>query len=152
MERISGGKNKGREQGSAGLEKSNIKIEGNKEDKDFKNRDNKDSDKKFLSKRNNSSTNLNKINNNNNNDNNSTNKNDNNNKNNIANKNKSKNINKNKNKSDGKKNPYKNSRCVDCIVVAPEGTRSLSGQLLAFKKGPFYLWLQMGGGERRSNG
>lgn len=31
----------------------------------------------------------------------------------------------------------------DCVAVAPEGTRSKSGQLLAFKKGPFYLWEQL---------
>lgn len=28
----------------------------------------------------------------------------------------------------------------DCVAVAPEGTRSKTGQLLSFKKGPFYLW------------
>lgn len=30
-----------------------------------------------------------------------------------------------------------------CLVVAPEGTRSTTGQLLAFKKGPFYMWEQL---------
>ena len=28
----------------------------------------------------------------------------------------------------------------DCVTIAPEGTRSKSGQLMEFKKGPFYLW------------
>ena len=31
----------------------------------------------------------------------------------------------------------------DCVAVAPEGTRSTTGQLLAFKKGPFHLWEQL---------
>ncbi|KAJ1391005.1 hypothetical protein B484DRAFT_298470, partial [Ochromonadaceae sp. CCMP2298] len=33
--------------------------------------------------------------------------------------------------------------CGDCLAIAPEGTRSKSGQLMAFKKGPFYLWEQL---------
>jgi 1-acyl-sn-glycerol-3-phosphate acyltransferase len=28
----------------------------------------------------------------------------------------------------------------DCVMIAPEGTRSKSGQLIPFKKGPFYIW------------
>lgn len=28
----------------------------------------------------------------------------------------------------------------DCVAVAPEGTRSTTGHLVSFKKGPFYLW------------
>lgn len=28
----------------------------------------------------------------------------------------------------------------DCLAIAPEGTRSLSGQILPFKKGTFYMW------------
>jgi 1-acyl-sn-glycerol-3-phosphate acyltransferase len=35
----------------------------------------------------------------------------------------------------------KNDR--DCISLAPEGTRSTSGLLTKFKKGPFYLWEQL---------
>jgi 1-acyl-sn-glycerol-3-phosphate acyltransferase len=37
----------------------------------------------------------------------------------------------------------KAATCVsndDCVTVAPEGTRSTSGQLGEFKKGPYYLW------------
>ena len=33
-----------------------------------------------------------------------------------------------------------NSKQGDSIVIAPEGTRSKTGQLQEFKKGPFYLW------------
>lgn len=31
----------------------------------------------------------------------------------------------------------------ECLAVSPEGTRSTTGQLLEFKKGPFYLWEQL---------
>lgn len=30
-----------------------------------------------------------------------------------------------------------------CLVIAPEGTRSTTGQLLDFKKGTFYMWEQL---------
>lgn len=33
--------------------------------------------------------------------------------------------------------------CGDTVCVSPEGTRSTTGQILAFKKGPFYLWEQL---------
>ena len=32
------------------------------------------------------------------------------------------------------------SKSHDCVLIAPEGTRSVSGQLMEFKKGPFYIW------------
>lgn len=28
----------------------------------------------------------------------------------------------------------------DTLAIAPEGTRSTTGQLLQFKKGPFHIW------------
>ena len=35
------------------------------------------------------------------------------------------------------------ARLGECMAIAPEGTRSLTGQLLEFKKGPFHLWEQL---------
>lgn len=37
----------------------------------------------------------------------------------------------------------KGTREGDCVLVSPEGTRSPSGQLISFKKGPLYLWESM---------
>jgi 1-acyl-sn-glycerol-3-phosphate acyltransferase len=34
----------------------------------------------------------------------------------------------------------KQSKAGDTLLISPEGTRSPNGQLLPFKKGPFYLW------------
>ena len=31
----------------------------------------------------------------------------------------------------------------ECMAISPEGTRSKSGQLMSFKKGPFHLWEQL---------
>lgn len=37
-------------------------------------------------------------------------------------------------------NTAENAQEGDCLCMAPEGTRTKTGQLLAFKKGPFYVW------------
>jgi 1-acyl-sn-glycerol-3-phosphate acyltransferase len=34
----------------------------------------------------------------------------------------------------------KSAKSGGCVMIAPEGTRSKSGQLKEFKKGPFYVW------------
>ena len=31
----------------------------------------------------------------------------------------------------------------DCVCIAPEGTRSKSGQIQEFKRGPFYMWEEL---------
>ena len=33
-----------------------------------------------------------------------------------------------------------NAQLGDCLCMAPEGTRTKTGQLIGFKKGPFYVW------------
>ncbi len=39
----------------------------------------------------------------------------------------------------------RNTRSVSgsCVAISPEGTRSKSGQLAAFKKGPFWMWEEL---------
>jgi 1-acyl-sn-glycerol-3-phosphate acyltransferase len=37
-------------------------------------------------------------------------------------------------------NTAENAQKGDCLCMAPEGTRTKTGQLIAFKKGPFYVW------------
>ena len=36
-----------------------------------------------------------------------------------------------------------NAQQGDCLCMAPEGTRTKTGQLISFKKGPFYVWEQL---------
>jgi 1-acyl-sn-glycerol-3-phosphate acyltransferase len=38
------------------------------------------------------------------------------------------------------------ARPGDIVQISPEGTRSTNGLLLPYKKGPFYMWEQLGGG------
>ena len=41
------------------------------------------------------------------------------------------------------KSAIESAKSGDCVMISPEGTRSTSGQLALFKKGPFYIWEQL---------